>query len=75
MGFTIPLDRWFTGKLKSYAKSILISKGSTLYKYLNVKKIEYMLESHSKENDLGSKIWSLLTLEIWFEKYFKNQDF
>jgi asparagine synthase (glutamine-hydrolysing) len=75
MGFTIPLDRWFTGKIKSYAKSILLSKRSVLGEYLDTKIIKDMLESHSEVNDLGPKIWSLLTLELWFEAYFKDQTF
>lgn len=72
MGFTIPLDRWFTGQdFKNYSKSLLLSKNTMVKKYLRVSEIQKMLDFHSIENDFGPKLWSLLSLELWFKSYFK----
>ncbi|OGM18339.1 asparagine synthase (glutamine-hydrolyzing) [Candidatus Woesebacteria bacterium RIFCSPHIGHO2_01_FULL_38_10] len=70
IGFTIPLHRWFTGKLNSYATGKLLTKKGTVRKYLNEDYIRGMLETHSKQTDFGPKLWSLLTLELWFKKFF-----
>jgi asparagine synthase (glutamine-hydrolysing) len=70
MGFTIPLSKWFTGKLNLYAKSILLSKKSKIKTIIREEEIEKMLMSHKEDNDFGPQLWSLLTLELWFKNYF-----
>jgi asparagine synthase (glutamine-hydrolysing) len=75
MGFTIPLGKWFTGNVNSYAKGVLLAKKGYVRKFIHETRIKEMLTTHSEENDLGLKLWSLLTLELWFRNYFKNADF
>ncbi len=70
MGFTIPLGSWFTGNLNGYTKSILFDKRAMLSKSINKQKIKAMLSSHSQKRDYGLKLWSLLTLELWFKRFF-----
>ena len=70
MGFSIPLDRWFTGKLNKYTSSKLLSRKAFLRKTFNRDYIKKMLNTHSEKSDFGPKLWSLLTLEMWAEKYF-----
>ena len=69
-GFTIPLSNWFTGSLNGYAKSILLCKSSKTKKYFNQDFIKSLLSRHSEKNDFGPQLWALLTLELWFQKYF-----
>ena len=70
IGFTIPLERWFTGNLKQYTKSKLLASSSKTKDLFNFYDIKRMLNSHSVDNDLGPKLWSLLALELWFREYF-----
>jgi asparagine synthase (glutamine-hydrolysing) len=70
MGFSIPLGNWFTGELNAYTKSKLFSKKAKNRKLFNNNLIKEMLIEHSLNNDFGLKLWSLLTLELWFETYF-----
>jgi len=70
MGFTIPLDKWFTGKLNLYTKSKLLAPNSATKNILDRTYIKKMLETHSEVNDYGPKLWSLLSLELWYKSYF-----
>ncbi len=69
-GFSVPLGKWFSGDLGSYAKHELLKKSAFTSKLFEIGKIEDLLESHSSKNDLGLKLWSLLALEVWFKEYF-----
>ena len=70
IGFTIPLDRWFEGSLNEYSKSILLNKNSFVSQIFNQSYIKEMLLKHSKVNDFGPRLWSLLSLELWHKAYF-----
>ncbi|OGM26053.1 asparagine synthase (glutamine-hydrolyzing) [Candidatus Woesebacteria bacterium RIFCSPHIGHO2_02_FULL_39_13] len=72
MGFTLPLDKWFMERdFKNYSKNVLLSKKTVIRKYFNIDLIKKMLETHSSANDFGPRLWSLLSLELWFQSYFK----
>jgi asparagine synthase (glutamine-hydrolysing) len=70
IGFTIPLDRWFEGSLNEYSKSILLNKNSFVSQIFNQSYVKEMLSKHSKVNDFGPRLWSLLSLELWHKAYF-----
>lgn len=70
IGFTIPLDRWFEGSLNDYAKEILLKKKAYVSQLFDINYIKGMLSKHSKENDFGPRLWSLLSLELWHRAYF-----
>lgn len=65
MGFSIPLDTWFRGNLRSYLRDHLLSSAA-LYSYLDRRYIENLLRDHLDGRcDHGQRLWLLLTLEIW----------
>ncbi len=70
VGFTIPLERWFSGKLNSYAESILLSKNTQINELLDKDYIKRMVEDKNKSEDFGPRLWSLMSLELWFRSYF-----
>ncbi|OGM04445.1 asparagine synthase (glutamine-hydrolyzing) [Candidatus Woesebacteria bacterium RIFCSPHIGHO2_01_FULL_39_32] len=70
VGFSIPLDKWFTGKLNKYSESVLLDKNAKTRNLFNQKEIKRMLKSHTEKTDFGPKLWSLLTLELWFKNFF-----
>ena len=70
-GFSIPLSKWFSGDLNKYAESVLLNKNAHTKKLFNQQEIKRMLKAHSEETDFGPKLWSLLTLELWWKQYFQ----
>lgn len=70
MGFGIPLHIWFSGKLNSYARSVLLSKTSKVNVFIESEYIKQMLLAHTERNDFGPKLWALLSLELWLNQYF-----
>lgn len=66
MGFGVPIDDWFRSELKEFTKELLLSNKSLNRGYFNKNSIKKILDEHFeyKANN-GSKIWSLLNLELW----------
>ncbi len=70
MGFTIPLDKWFTGELREYMISQINSRKSIAKTLFKTSEVKRMLTEHSSKSDYGPKLWSLLTLDLWYQSYF-----
>ena len=70
MGFGLPLDKWFSGKLNSYAKDVLLSKKSKVKDFFDESYIKEMIESNNRTEDFGPRLWSLMSLELWLKAYF-----
>lgn len=70
MGFGVPIGRWFRGDLKDLVYSTLLSEkaiGRGIFKAESVKRI---LDRHvSFEEDASHQIWTLLMLELWFQRF------
>lgn len=71
MGFTIPLNKWFSGKLNSYAKSVLLDKKSFIKDIFDTDYVKLMIEDNNKTQDFGPRLWTLMSLELWYRAYFK----
>lgn len=70
VGFTIPLDKWFAGKINKYAFSILLSRYSKVRNFFDMNIVRNMVKSNNRNEDFGPRIWSLLSLELWLRSYF-----
>lgn len=70
MGFSVPLAKWFGDDLKKYTKAKLLKKDSFTGKLFDMEMISRLISLHSEINDMGSKLWPILTLELWYEEYF-----
>lgn len=70
MGFSIPLGKWFNGDLGKYAQTKLFDKRAFTTKIFDQNAVAKLLDSHSQQNDVGLKLWPILSLELWFEEYF-----
>jgi asparagine synthase (glutamine-hydrolysing) len=71
MGFTIPLHKWFSGKLNCYAKNIILSKNSFVKEMFDEDYLSEMIFNNNQIEDFGPRLWSLISLELWHEAYFK----
>ena len=70
VGFTIPLHKWFSGKLNSYAEGILLSQNSLAKELFGEKKLKIMINDNNKTEDFGPRLWSLMSLTLWHKAYF-----
>ncbi|HVS22011.1 MAG TPA: asparagine synthase (glutamine-hydrolyzing) [Pyrinomonadaceae bacterium] len=70
MGFGVPIGHWFRGAMQPFLRETLLSEKALsrgLFKPEMVRRIiDQHVESH---NDHSHRLWSLLMLELWFERF------
>ncbi|RJO59741.1 asparagine synthase (glutamine-hydrolyzing) [Candidatus Parcubacteria bacterium] len=73
MGFTVPISSWFKNEMNSYIKERLLSKNSFVSLLANIDYVEKLIfeHTHSQINN-ANKLWALLTLELWYQTFFKK---
>ncbi len=70
MGFGVPVGRWFRGEMKDFVHSVLLSESSLKRGIVKPEAIErYVSEHTSGQFDHAFPIWSLLMLELWFQRF------
>ncbi|MFA5118287.1 MAG: asparagine synthase (glutamine-hydrolyzing) [Candidatus Omnitrophota bacterium] len=69
MGFPVPLTGWFRGGLYEKAKQLLLEEKSLSRGYFNSEYVRGLFTNIQKKHDLGKRIFSLVTLELWHRKY------
>ncbi len=70
MGFHVPLDRWFRRELKDMAYDTLLSRRSVERGLFRADVIELMLNEHTQgRGKWDANLWSLLFLELWFQRF------
>ncbi len=69
-GFSIPVDDWFKGHLKSYAEEILLDSSSRKRGFFSEATVMKILKQHQEgTQNYGSHIWALIVFQIWASKY------
>ncbi len=70
MGFGVPIGHWFRGDMQKFLAEVLFSEkalGRGLFKRDPVKR---MYDLHVRgEQDYAPQLWTLLMLELWFERF------
>lgn len=75
IGFKVPLDRWFRDGLREMAFDLLRGPSSYVGSNLNSEMITKLLDGHSSGyRNEESRIWTLLSLEVWHRELVKRQD-
>ena len=70
VGFRVPVNKWFQGKMKDYLYDHLTSTNSYTKDYYSSAYLERILLEHTTGRQNHEKLlWSLLTLEIWHREY------
>jgi len=65
-GFGVPLDAWFRGELRQYARDHLMDSTARLGRYVSMPYVRSLLEDHDAGlANYGHRIWTLLTFERW----------
>ncbi|MGI8884527.1 MAG: asparagine synthase (glutamine-hydrolyzing) [Pyrinomonadaceae bacterium] len=70
MGFGVPIGKWFRGEMKDYVREVLLSEKSLNRGIIKSEIIEkYVREHTNAERDHAFQLWTLLMLELWFERF------
>jgi len=71
MGFGIPIDVWFRGKLKDFAYDTILSEKAINRGLFKKEALKALLDEHvNTKINHAYRIWALITLELWFQEYF-----
>jgi hypothetical protein len=70
MGFGVPLDDWFRGSLRDLPADVLLDPRSTARGMFRRERVEKLIHDHLLgAEDNGSRLWTLLQLELWQRTY------
>jgi asparagine synthase (glutamine-hydrolysing) len=70
MGFGVPVGKWFRGEMKDFVRGVLLSE-KALERGIVKREMfgRYVNEHTSGARDHAFQIWTLLMLELWFQKF------
>jgi len=70
MGFGVPLDHWFRDELRPLVQDGLLATNSRIESYCRRATVRQWVNEHQRhEFDHGYRLWSLLFLELWLQKW------
>jgi asparagine synthase (glutamine-hydrolysing) len=68
-GFGLPLDRWFRTDLRPYLRGALATPAARVRAHLDASALDALLAEHDNRlANHGHALWTLLTLELFFQK-------
>lgn len=70
MGFGVPIGKWLRGEMKDFVREVLLSQKSLNRGIVKPQMLQKYVSEHIKsERDHAFRIWTLLMLELWFQKF------
>ncbi|MFH1508138.1 MAG: asparagine synthase (glutamine-hydrolyzing) [Candidatus Omnitrophota bacterium] len=70
MGFGVPIGRWFRGELKGFVRETLLGEPSLKRGYFEPDALRRIVQEHTEgRRDHSFKLWSLLMLELWHQRF------
>ena len=70
MGFGVPIGHWFRGKMQPFLRETLLSEKALSRGLFKPSSVRQMIELHIRgERDFAHQIWTLLMLELWFNRF------
>lgn len=73
MGFGVPVGKWFRGEMKEFVREALLSERSLGRGIIKPEMIRKYVDEHTNgERDHAFQIWTLLMLELWFQRFIDN---
>lgn len=73
VGFKVPLDRWFRHGLREMAFDLLTGPSSYVGNHFDKRMVTELLTVHaSGRRDEESRIWTLLSLEVWHRELLRR---
>jgi asparagine synthase (glutamine-hydrolysing) len=76
IGFKVPMDRWFRHGLRDMAFDLLTGPSSYVGNNFDRAMVAMLLNAHVRgERDEESRIWTLLSLEVWHRELVRRGTF
>lgn len=70
MGFGVPIGNWFRGDMKEFVRDVLLSERSIRRGIIRPEVLERYVGEHLRaEKDHAFRLWTLLMLELWFQRF------
>lgn len=70
MGFGVPVGKWFRGEMRSFVSEVLLSERALNRGIIRPEALHrYVTEHTSGERDHQFQLWTLLMLELWFQRF------
>ncbi|HMS42220.1 MAG TPA: asparagine synthase (glutamine-hydrolyzing) [Pyrinomonadaceae bacterium] len=70
MGFGVPIANWIRKDMNDFVRETLLSEKFAKRGLFEQKKVIELIERHdSQKEDLATPIWTLLMLELWFQRF------
>ncbi|MBS1792986.1 MAG: asparagine synthase (glutamine-hydrolyzing) [Acidobacteria bacterium] len=70
MGFAVPIKYWLGNELQSFTRDVLLSKKAVGRGLFEPKTVERLIDEQKNDTkDNSWKIWVLLMLELWFQRF------
>lgn len=70
MGFGVPIGHWFRTSMKDFVRGVLLSEKSLSRGIIRPEMMKKYVEEHiNSERDYTHQIWTLLMLELWFQRF------
>jgi asparagine synthase (glutamine-hydrolysing) len=70
MGFGVPIGHWFRGQLQPFLRETILSDSALRRDLFRPEAVRRLVELHtSGERDYSHQLWTLLMLELWFQKF------
>ena len=70
MGFGVPVGHWFRGKMQPFLREVLLSEKALRRGLFRPEAVKQLIELHVRgERDYSQQLWTLLMLELWFNRF------
>jgi asparagine synthase (glutamine-hydrolysing) len=70
MGFGVPLKYWLGNELQAFTREVLLSEKAKKRGLFDARTVERLIDEQKRDaKDNSWKIWTLLMLELWFQKF------
>jgi asparagine synthase (glutamine-hydrolysing) len=70
-GFSFPIGHWFRNELRTWVRDCLLDSSQSVPALFNRDVVERVLAEHeTKRRDHSRRIYSLMTLELWYRRHF-----
>jgi asparagine synthase (glutamine-hydrolysing) len=70
MGFGVPIGHWFRDRMQTFLRETLLSEKALSRGLFKPEKVRELIDQHVERRiDHDHRLWSLLMLELWFERF------
>jgi asparagine synthase (glutamine-hydrolysing) len=70
MGFGVPIGHWFRGQMQAFLREVLLSEKALRRGLFKPETVRQLVDLHtSGGRDYSQQLWTLLMLELWFNRF------